>query len=103
MNCAGVLGIRSCNETDFYRDFENHDPVYAPFTTPVYSNIGFDILGMVIEAVSNITLEAFFDKEILKPLGLKSTAMAGPPVLDNEAFIPVGDVYWGSDFGFEDP
>jgi hypothetical protein len=73
-NCAGLLGIPGCNDTDFYHDFGNHDPVYAPFTTPVYSNVVFDILGMVIEAVSNTISEDYFQKEILNPLGLKNTA-----------------------------
>lgn len=58
---------------------------------------------MVIETVAHTTLEDYFQKEILKPLGLKNTAMTGPPVPDNRGFIPLGDIYWGEDLGFEDP
>lgn len=45
--------------------------VYAqPGTVFSYSNIGYGVLGMVIEAVSGMKYETFLDAEILSPLGM---------------------------------
>jgi CubicO group peptidase (beta-lactamase class C family) len=38
-----------------------------------YSNIGYAILGMIIEAVTNERYESFLDKNILEPLGMKNS------------------------------
>ncbi len=50
--------------------------VFAPPGTVFsYSNIGFTVLGMVIEAVSGMKYEVYLDSEILAPLGMtRSTA-----------------------------
>ncbi|MCW3076000.1 MAG: beta-lactamase family protein, partial [Bacteroidetes bacterium] len=41
-----------------------------PGTRFVYSNVGYLILGKVIEKVSGMKYERFFEKEIFKPLGI---------------------------------
>lgn len=38
-----------------------------------YSNIGYDMLGMIIEEVSKMSLGAYFKQEIIDPLGLENT------------------------------
>jgi hypothetical protein len=102
-NCIGLSDPPVCNVTDFYKDFGNHDPVYAPYTNVVYSNIGISILGMVIEAVSGMAYEEFVQQQILEPLGLNGTSVTSQAVSDSDGFIPLDDIYWGTDIGFEDP
>lgn len=102
-NCAGVYGLPPCNRTEFFREFGNHHPVFGPFTSPVYSNIGYSILAFVVEAVSNTTFDAFVRREIIEPLQLAGTSPSKAPTTDHTGFIPADDVYWGSYIGFESP
>jgi CubicO group peptidase (beta-lactamase class C family) len=44
-----------------------------------YSNGGFLLLGAIVEAVSGTTYEAFLDREILRPLGMRSTGLVAGP------------------------
>lgn len=43
---------------------------FAPDSAMSYSNIGFDILGAVIENVTGIRFDDYVEKNILKPLGI---------------------------------
>lgn len=61
-------------------------PVYAPFSTPVYSNVGFGLLGLVIERASGVSFAQYMQDAIIKPLGLKHTSVDHPLKL-SDAFI----------------
>ena len=50
---------------------------FQPGTRWEYS-VAIDVLGRVVEIVSGQTLEAFFETEILGPLGMKETAFSVP-------------------------
>ncbi len=50
---------------------------YTPGTGRSYSNLGYSILGMVIEKVSGMTYEEYCRKSILEPLGIYDMAIAG--------------------------
>jgi CubicO group peptidase (beta-lactamase class C family) len=43
---------------------------FAPNTSYAYSNIGYLVLGEIIEEVSNLTYEDYVKREILSPLGI---------------------------------
>lgn len=104
IECAGLLGLRPCNKTDFFKSFGHHPPVAATFTNPAYSNVAYSLLAFVIENVSNMSYDAYMHKEVLDPLSLKHTSTGGkPPVNDSQGFIPKGDIWWGATLGFEDP
>ena len=48
--------------------------IYAkPGTMFSYSNMGFTLLGMVIEAVTKQPYETYMDKHLIKPLGMQSS------------------------------
>jgi CubicO group peptidase (beta-lactamase class C family) len=67
---------------DWLRDYltptgRNYDAAdnfgdYQPGTTWKYSNIGFGLLGHVVERVSGVTFREYTRKEIFKPLGLRN-------------------------------
>jgi CubicO group peptidase (beta-lactamase class C family) len=46
---------------------------YHPGQYYEYSDLGADILGMVVEAVSNERLDQFLDERVFEPLGMKDT------------------------------
>lgn len=47
--------------------------VYAPGTRQIYSDLGADILGFVVEKVSGEPLDVFARRNIFAPLGMKLT------------------------------
>jgi len=51
---------------------------YPPGEREVYSDVGADVLGFVVEAVSGERLDAFVRSHIFRPLGMAST-MFRPP------------------------
>ncbi len=101
-NCAGVLGLPPCDRAQFFRDFGKRDPVYAPFTTPVYSNVASAILSLVVEAASDGTYEDFVRGQILGPLGMTNTTVHSAPAEAGRGFIPLGETWWGGSLGYED-
>ena len=50
---------------------------YTPGTGKAYSNLGYSILGLVIEKVSGSSYENFCKREILEPLGIYDMNIAG--------------------------
>ena len=50
---------------------------YTPGTGKAYSNLGYSILGLIIEKVSGMSYEEFCRKTILEPLGIYDMNIAG--------------------------
>lgn len=102
--CQGMYGLPPCSEPEFYRDFSQHHPVYKPFTTPTYSNLGIDLLGLALERISKKTYAEYIQDSIITPLGLRNTNVTAP--LSSEAFIPnqtVEEDLWDVDMGWGNP
>lgn len=57
------------------RFFLEEERVYAPGTRCLYSDIGFLLLGEVIEQVAGLPLDLFFKKEIAVPLGIDNDVL----------------------------
>lgn len=82
--------------TDLFEDF-------APNTKLSYSNIGFDLLGAVIENITNIRFDDYIEKKILKPLGINggydilrmdSTRFVRTYSYKNDRFVNTNPIYW---------
>ncbi len=54
---------------------------YAPGTRQIYSDIGADVLGFVVEAIAREPLNAFVRKNVFAPLGMRSTMFRPPAAL----------------------
>lgn len=85
-------------KADFFKGFTARHPVYAPFTTPVYSNAGFQILGYVFENITGLPYEVALQNSIFKPLNLTRTSVKRP-TKSSWGVIPVGDSEWDNDLG----
>jgi CubicO group peptidase (beta-lactamase class C family) len=59
---------------------------YTPGTGKAYSNLGYSILGLVIEKVSGMAYEDFCTKTILEPLGIYDMKIAGNLPSDKAPF-----------------
>lgn len=99
---TGVISrSRSSNpRPEFFSGYPSRSPVYAPFTTPSYSNAAFRILGYVIERVTHQSYELAVQETIFKPLGLKRSSVTKPRDTAS-GVIPVGNSSWDFDFGGE--
>jgi CubicO group peptidase (beta-lactamase class C family) len=51
---------------------------FAPGSQSIYTNVGMSILGIIIEKISGLTYEAFLQKEILNPVGIKNIGYQYP-------------------------
>ena len=47
---------------------------YPPLTQSLYSDLGFIVLGQIIELLAHTSLDRFCHERIFRPLGLRSTA-----------------------------
>lgn len=82
----GFIEDRSISFDEAITKTKETKPVFAPDARKKahYANINFDILGKIIETVTNMPLEEVYQQFICNPLGLKSTYL---PV-DEDDFIP---------------
>lgn len=66
------------NKEKIIRTFLQEDLVYPPGSSCLYSDIGFMLLGALIERVSATTLDNFFRSEIATPLNIQEIIQFRP-------------------------
>ncbi|RSL74929.1 hypothetical protein CEP51_011338 [Fusarium floridanum] len=101
LGCIGFSGVKACTVPDFWDNFGKRSPVYTPWTSPIYSNVAFLILGLVIEEVSGQKFEDFVQENVLDVAGMLSTTYTKPD--DSVGAISPDDVYWNATLGILDP
>jgi len=52
--------------------------IYAPGTTPAYSNYGAALAGYIVERVSHEPFDAYIERHILAPLGMNNSTFRQP-------------------------
>ncbi|HUK40137.1 MAG TPA: serine hydrolase domain-containing protein [Candidatus Acidoferrales bacterium] len=67
-------------------------PVSSAGAQALYSDLGFIVLGEVVEVVSGFTLDRFCQERIFKPLGLRSTAFVDLTQLRTKRLQPVEEM-----------
>ncbi|KAJ4251027.1 hypothetical protein NW762_011677 [Fusarium torreyae] len=96
--CSGLLGTDACAKKDLLEQVNLRPPVYAPFTNPIYSNVGLALLGLVIEAAEDKPFDEVVKRDILDVVGMKNTYIDKvPPVKD--LFIPFKEPTWNISLG----
>ncbi|MDF3821633.1 serine hydrolase [Leptospira sp. 96542] len=75
---------------------KNQAAVFAPGTGYLYSDTGYILLGLMIEAVTKQKFESFLASEILKPIGMSDTYMykRSKPLSGN--ILPISPIILGS-------
>lgn len=63
-----------------------------PGTQVVYSDLGFMLLGAVIEEVSGMTLDRFCHERLFRPLGLRATGFVDLSLLRSRRLEPVTEM-----------
>ncbi|EXJ65758.1 uncharacterized protein A1O5_10999 [Cladophialophora psammophila CBS 110553] len=97
--CGEMPGQAACSLDDFLNHIGSKPPIYRPFTTPVYSNIGYAVLGRIIENVSGQTWADYLEQNIARKAGMNRTTGVDAPA-SNLGFIPAESNWWGTSLGF---
>ncbi|KAK4234246.1 beta-lactamase/transpeptidase-like protein [Achaetomium macrosporum] len=93
-----------CNRTEFFSGLLRAYPSFAPFTTPAYTNTGFQILAYALESIKGKSFESMMQESLLQPLRLKHTYYRNAPA--EEGIIPGNNpskAEWAYQLGDESP
>ena len=63
---------------DLFKQVNKLAPLFAPNQKSSYSNLAFELLGLVLSRVSNRTYEAYIDEAIFKPLNMSTSTRHSP-------------------------
>jgi CubicO group peptidase (beta-lactamase class C family) len=77
-------------------------PIFRPNLTPAYSNVGFVVLGHVVEAVARRSYDEVIAEALIKPLGL-SRSKVWPPPNSSDGIIVPGTTEWDTDLAIWNP
>ncbi|KAI4591717.1 hypothetical protein KJ359_012637 [Pestalotiopsis sp. 9143b] len=68
-------------------------PSWAPYTTPGYSNLGYQLLAYALENITGRNFQDMVENDVIKPLGLNHTFYTMPPS-GSPGIVPNGN-NWG--------
>ncbi len=93
-NSGARLGIlTSKGARDYVINSINRSvPKFASGTRQAYSDLGFIILGHLVELLTGLSLEKALYKYVIQPLGLKSTSYVDLSMIKRRGIHPVTDV-----------
>ena len=70
---AHLTGEKKQSNADLLSQLQNEYLCFKPGSASKYSNIGYRLLGMMIEQVTGERFEDYLEKEVFKPLGLNNS------------------------------
>jgi CubicO group peptidase (beta-lactamase class C family) len=85
------LGSRGAKEF-VYEQIHRERPEYETGAKSVYSDLGFMLLGQLVEVVSRQPLDRFCHERIFRPLGLRSIAFVDLSTIRTKRLMPVGEM-----------
>ncbi|KAL2398027.1 putative hydrolase M10 [Exophiala dermatitidis] len=93
---------KPCTKDDLLAKIRTKPPLFAPNQQSTYSNIAFELLGLVLANVTGVNYEDSITQTILAPLGMTGTSFIKPA--DKVAVLPRNiSWYWDVDEGVENP
>jgi CubicO group peptidase (beta-lactamase class C family) len=104
--CSGLGTSPACQAEDIIDYISHAPPTYSPFNQPVYSNLAYAVLGMVVEAASGEKFADFVQKNIFDVAGMNSTFFDGADssdLLEEKGFIPFKEGTWNRTLGVYEP
>ena len=100
--CDSYKDYKPCTARDLLENLHHRPLVFAPNTKSTYSNIAFELLGLVLANVTGQTYEDAIQKSILAPLKMSQSSFAQPP--DDVAVLPKSEAwYFDVDEGVQNP
>lgn len=99
-NCSGLPGTLPCTKEDLIKDLSRREPIFLPYTSPSYSNVGFAVLGMVIDAAINKSYIDAIQSNIFNIANMSSSSFNGfVQEFPERGFVPVGETTWNVTLG----
>jgi len=102
--CDSFANYTPCTDKDLINWLRSATgvPTFAPNQKSTYSNIAFELLGLVIANVTGLSYEKYIQTAILEPLNMTGSSFLQPA--DSVAVLPNGDQwYWDVDEGIQNP
>jgi CubicO group peptidase (beta-lactamase class C family) len=96
-----AVGLTEPSVTDLLKSVTSKPPLYAPKQKSTYSNLAFELLGIVLSNVTGKSYEDYIHDAIFKPLEMSKSTLSKPP--DSAGVIPVDPQYWYVDEGIQNP
>ena len=96
-----VRQVFNANPLDLLEDLAAKQPLWPPKQKSTYSNVNFDLLGLVIENVTDTSYTDYVEQSILSPLGMNGSSFIAPN--DSVAVLPKGGNYWEFELGVQRP
>ena len=72
--------------TDLITTVKTLEPLFAPNAKSTYSNLAFELLGLVLANVTGMPYEEYIASSILDPIGMSATTFIAPA--DSVAVLP---------------
>ncbi|KAL9577525.1 MAG: hypothetical protein Q9212_006306, partial [Teloschistes hypoglaucus] len=69
----------NCTGNEYAKGAQSRPPVFLPWTSPVYTDFGFMLLGLAIANITNKSIHEVYRESILHPLNMTLTASLPPP------------------------
>ncbi|OAA52480.1 Beta-lactamase/transpeptidase-like protein [Beauveria brongniartii RCEF 3172] len=96
--CSNDPTQPTCTREQFFRGYLKQHAVQAPYTTAIYSNAGYHLLGYVVEALTNLSFADALQRTVLDPLSLNHSG-ATLPAKKGTGVIPQGEPGWDLPMG----
>ena len=72
------LSLELCAVDELIKSIRTQPPTFLPWTSPVYSNLGFMLLGLAISNITGKSMDDIYRETIFKPLGMTSSFSTVP-------------------------
>lgn len=102
IQCDEYDHYKPCNRSQLLEAVRTLKPLFAPNQRSTYSNLNFELLGLVLQNVTGLPYEDYMNKAIFAPLGMSTTTLSCPES-DEHAVLPIGQNYWDVDEGVQAP
>lgn len=100
--CDSVDHHIPCTAQELLDKLTRRSALFAPNTKSTYSNLAFELLGLVLANITGTTYEEYITTSILNPLGMSQTSFSKPP--GRVSVLPNGTAwYFDVDKGVENP
>jgi CubicO group peptidase (beta-lactamase class C family) len=86
---------------DLFDQVKSFAPLFAPNQVSTYSNLNFEILGLVLERITNQTYKDYIQEAIFSPLNMSHSTLSKPA--DDLGVIPVEPHWWDVEEGVLSP
>lgn len=87
----GILASRGAKEY-VYQAIHRQGLKYSPGTRQIYSEVGFILLGEIVESLTGMTLDRAAQRFVFHPLGMRSTAFIDLSLIKRHGITAVTDV-----------